>query len=244
MKYGIIIQARASSNRLPNKVLKDIEGKPMLLRQVKRLSNAIEKYPIIVATSNESSDDKIANLCSKNDIKIYRGSLSDVMQRFIECAEHFNLDYFVRVGGDDPLIDPDCCLKIISLNDKDNYDLIYASHRKGWPYGAACELISVKSLKKVHSKNINSFYKEHTIPYFFDNPKEFKIKKLNSPKSLLRPDYYLTVDYPEDLNLIREIFKHLQKKRSDFTFKEVINLIDNNSHLLSINRHLHKGFES
>ena len=65
MKYGIIIQARASSNRLPNKVLKDIEGMPMLLRQVKRLSNVIKKYPIIVATSQESSDDNIANLCSK-----------------------------------------------------------------------------------------------------------------------------------------------------------------------------------
>ena len=243
MKYGIIIQARASSNRLPDKVLKDIEGKPMLLRQVERLSNAIKKYPIIVATSKESSDDKIADLCLKNNIKIFRGSLSDVMQRFIKCAEHFNLDYFVRVGGDDPLIDPDCCLKIISCNNKKNYDLIFASHRKGWPYGAACELISVKSLKKVHFKNISSFYKEHTIPYFFDNQKEFNIKKLNSPKSLLRPDYYFTVDYSEDLDLVREIFKLLLKKSAEFTFKDVINLVDNNSHLLSINSHLHEGFE-
>ena len=83
--YGIIIQARMTSSRLPGKVLKDILGKPMLQRQIERLTIGT-KMPIVVATSNEISDNPIVSLCSELGINCFRGSLNNVVLRFLECA--------------------------------------------------------------------------------------------------------------------------------------------------------------
>lgn len=243
MNYGIVIQARTSSSRLPGKVLLDIEGLPMLFRQVDRLRQEIIDIPIIVATSNETSDDPVESMCDNYDINCYRGPLDDVMLRFIECADRYNLDFFVRVGGDDPLIDPKCCKELISTHKANNYDFIYASNREGWPYGAAAELISVNKLKEIHKNTNDAFYREHTIPYFFDNFQDFNIKKVRAPEDVCRPDYYFTVDFPEDLELVRQIFKSLVNQGSYFSFKEVINLIDQNPSFLEINKHLHEGFD-
>ena len=166
------------------------------------------------------------------------------MFRFIECAKSYNLDFIVRVGGDDPLADPDCCLKLISDHKIENNDFIYASNKKGWPYGSASELISMKALEAIHANTDNSFYREHTIPYFFDNKEKFNIKKLKASKEIHRPKYFFTVDFPEDLELIREIFKNLLEEDINFSFKRVIEFIDDNQHLLKINNHLHIGFEN
>ena len=113
--YGIVIQARMSSSRLPGKVLKDIAGKPMLQRQIERLKNDLA-YPVVVATSNDSSDDAIEVLCKKINTKIYRGSLDNVVSRFLDCSNEMCFSHIIRVGGDDPLIDPKCCSELIRLN--------------------------------------------------------------------------------------------------------------------------------
>ena len=242
-KYGIVIQARISSSRLPGKVLMDINGSPMLCRQVNRLKKFIPSIPIIVATSEDSSDDEIEKMCKKNDISCFRGPLENVILRFIKCSEKYDLDYIIRVGGDDPLIDPDCCKSLISENEKENIDFIYASCKTGWPYGAAAELIKVEALKKINASTDESFYREHTIPYFFDNPESFKIKKLNSPNQIRRPDYFFTVDFPEDLELVRKIFSKLLHIGDYFPFIKVIDLIDKNPHYLEINKKFHSGFD-
>ena len=241
--YGIVIQARASSTRLPNKVLMDIEGLPMLFRQVDRIKHFIPSVPVIVATSNELSDDPIQELCEEKGIDFYRGSLKNVVLRFIECADNFNLENIIRVGGDDPLIDSECCKALINSHKKEKKDFIYASSIQGWPYGAAAELISKQSLEIINSSTEDSFYQEHTIPYFFDHIDDFNIKKLKASDDINRPNYYFTVDYPEDLELVRKIFKKLCINGDYFTFKEVVELIDNYPALLDINKHLHEGFD-
>ena len=241
--YGVVIQARASSTRLPGKVLMDVEGKPMLLRQAERLRNGIGDLPLIIATSDESSDDKVEELCTKHGFTCFRGSLDDVMLRFIQCAQKYGIDYIVRVGGDDPLIDPDCCTTLVSMHRKEPCDFMYASNRDGWPYGCAAELISVSSLEKIHSQVDDALYKEHTIPYFFEHQDDFNIVKVLAPESIHRPDYYFTVDFPEDLEFIRSIFSRLLTEGEYFPLQRVISLIDGNSEMRDINKHLHSGFD-
>ena len=87
------------------------------------------------------------------------------------------------------------------------------------------------------------FYKEHTIPYFFDNAEDFRIKELKAPENINRPDYFFTVDFPEDLELVRNIFKRLSPEGDYFKFSQVIELIDANPEMLNINKHLHTGFD-
>lgn len=242
-KYGIVIQARTGSTRLPEKVLADIHGQPMLLRQLRRLIQGKKAPKLVVATSEHSSDDRVEELCSKYGFDCFRGPLNDVMNRVILCARKFQIDYIIRVGGDDPLIDPECCNYLMSLHQKNPCDFIYASNREGWPYGCAAELIDVKALEKIYAKTSNHFYLEHTIPYFFDHEDDFKIMKVKAPKGINCPDYYFTVDYPADLQLIRTIFLKLKNEGDFFSLKSVIKLMDENLDMQKINKHLHQGFD-
>lgn len=241
--YGVVIQARMSSARLPGKVLMDVEGKPMLQRQVERLRAGIGGTPLIVATSEHASDDPIETLCAKLGVSCFRGPLSDVMQRFILCARAHGLSHIVRVGGDDPLIDPDCCLELIRLHRQEPCDFMYASHREGWPYGCAAELIAVQALARIHATTNKPFYLEHTIPYFFDHPDEFRIHKARPPKGLCRPELAFTVDYPEDMELVRAIFRELRNEGDYFPLSRAIRLVDETPALRGINAHLHEGFD-
>lgn len=242
-KYGVIIQARTSSSRLPGKVLMDIDGQPMLLRQLKRLRRGLRIPKLLVATSNDSSDDPVEQLCYENGFECCRGSLNDVMGRFILCAKKRDIDYIIRVGGDDPLIDWECCNTLMELHMEHSYDFMYASNRQGWPYGCAAELIGRIPLEKIHSKTQEPLYLEHIIPFFFDNPEEFKTLKVKAPSEINRPEYYFSVDYAEDLKLVRMVFKELKSKGELFTLQDVIQLIDEKPELRDTNKNLHEGFD-
>lgn len=241
--YGVIIQARLSSTRLPGKVLLDVSGKPMLQRQTERLRKGIGDLPLIIATSDDRSDDTLEDFCRKQGIACFRGSLRDVMLRFIVCAREHGITHVVRVGGDDPLIDPDCCTELVRLHREDPADFLYASHREGWPYGCAAELIAIAALERIHDVTDETLYLEHTIPYFFDHPEAFSIRKVQSPHKLCRPDLAFTVDFPEDLELIRAVFHELRHEGDFFPLERVIRMMDDKPAIKTINQHLHTGFD-
>jgi spore coat polysaccharide biosynthesis protein SpsF len=243
LKFGIIIQARMNSSRLPGKVMMDIVGAPMLRRQIERLVGGLRDIPVVVATSLESTDDGIADLCLDIGCDCYRGALNDVMGRFILCAKQFDFSHIVRVGGDDPLIDPFCCMSLIDQFLNDSADFLYASHRDGWPYGCAAELFSVDALVKAYRATNEAKYLEHIIPYFFDNLNDFSIHKVVAPVGLRRPDLCFSVDYQEDLNLVREVYSELLNENTLFSMKEVIELMDAKPDLKLLNAHLHDGFD-
>ncbi len=241
--YGVVIQARMSSTRLPGKVLMDVEGKPMLQRQAERLRAGIDGLPLIVASSQDPSDSPIEALCNKLGIPCFRGPLNDVMLRFIQCGNKHGLTHLVRVGGDDPLIDPDCCMELVRIHKGKPYDFMYASNREGWPFGCAAELISVEALERIRAGTIEPLYLEHTVPYFFDHPDEFDILKVRAPATLCRPDWAFTVDYPEDMELVRTVFRELRGEGDYFPLARVIRLIEEKPEIRTINGHLHHGFD-
>ena len=232
-----------SSSRLPGKVLMDVEGQPMLYRQVDRLRQSLIDLPLVVATSEDASDDPIAKFCDENKVSCFRGSLDDVMLRFIKCGRNFGFDYLVRVGGDDPLIDPNCCNNLVALNSENPHDFMFASNRAGWPYGTAAELISLTALERAHALTDVAFHLEHIIPYFHENPDCFSIRKVFATEEICRPEYALTVDYPEDMQLIRRIFRELKLEGDYFSLARVIKLLDEKNELRLINQHLHDGFD-
>ena len=241
MNYCIFVQARLSSSRSPGKVLADIEGKPMLLRQLQRIRHGVNDIDIICVTSNDKSDDPIEELCSNNNFNFFRGSLNNVLQRYIDAADEFNVKNIIRIGGDDPLADHNSVTKLISEHEDE--DFLYTSHRSGWPYGTASELIKVSALRKIATLTSEELYKEHIIPFSWHNPDRFNMKKVFSPDSICRPEYYFSVDYEEDLQLIRNIFALLKSRGEFFSLKDVINLCDNQKDILEINKHLHSGFD-
>ena len=102
---GAIIQARMGSTRLPGKVLKNVGEKPLLLYMIERVRKSKKLDKVIVATSILEKDNVIEDFCKENNIDYFRGSESDVLQRYYECAKSYSLDIIVRLTADCPLID-------------------------------------------------------------------------------------------------------------------------------------------
>ena len=240
--YSVIIQARMGSTRSPGKINFLFDNEPMLVYQINRLK-AFNIENIIVATTDQPQDDITEKLAFDCSVRCFRGSENDVMKRFDDCCKTYNIKNVVRVGGDDPLIDPEGIKKLIEIHKKNpDYDLIYTSHPAGWIYGTAAELITAKSLNKANMIAEDKQDREHIIPHY-KKDKNMKKMMLDAPNDLHREDIYLSVDYQEDLDLIEQIVAHFTKncKRYDFTQTDLINLYDS-GRLKINNKHLHNGF--
>src|ERR1700761_5801083 len=99
-----VLQDRMSSTRLPGKVMAEVAGQPMLLRQIERLRRCERLDGILVATSMDPSDDALAAFLALSDIPLHRGPLDDVLARYDGAIQALALsDIVVRLTGDCPL---------------------------------------------------------------------------------------------------------------------------------------------
>ena len=241
-KIVAIIQVRIGSSRLPGKVLIPIVGKPMLWHIVNRVEKAKFIDQVVVATSVEKNDDKIARFCKKNNIEVFRGSENDVLDRYYECAKKYKADIVVRITADCPLIDPKIIGKSIKSYLKGNFDYIgvltgagsFKSKDKKYPDGMDCEVFAFQSLKKACREATSNKEREHVTVYILRNPNSFKIGKLESSKDY--SNIRLTVDHKEDLELVRKIYKELYPINKFFGLSDIIGLIKRQPGLLKINQ--------
>lgn len=169
MKIGAVILCRFNSSRLPGKILKEINGKPVLLYIYERLKK-IDNLNIIVATSNETSDDPIFNFCNTRGIHVYRGSLNNVSLRFLNAANQHDLDYIIRVNGDNLFIDIETMKYMIGLAKRNAYDFISNVKGRSFPYGMSIEIIRKSFYEKEYPNLVTKYYQEHVTIYFYENP--------------------------------------------------------------------------
>ena len=242
MDLAVIIQARMGSSRAPGKIAYLFQGEPMLAYQIKRLQHGGFSR-IYVATSEFDRDNLTVEIANKAGANCFRGSECDVMSRYLECANKFNLNLFYRVTGDDPLVDPDSMKILAKLQTEWKADLTYSNHPDGWVYGTTAELVTYAALARAFKETSDPLDREHVIPYLKRSGRFNCVPAKPSNLCHQRPDIYLSVDYPEDLHLVDQVLAHFTQigRRYDFTQDELIALYDSGS--LDIrNKHLHSGF--
>lgn len=239
IRIGILIAVRMSSKRLPKKALAMIEDQTLIEHLIDRVKLVKNADDVVVCTSTNPDDKVLTRIAEKKGIKWFRGEEDNVLKRFIDCAEREKLDIVVRVTGDNPLTSPDFIEKAIKHHLKSGAE--YTSTTE-LPQGTKGEVINVSALKRAHelAEDPNT---EFMTWYFTENSKFFKMEKVPVDKDMKRPNYRLTVDYPEDLELIREIYRRLYKPGSIIPLKKIIKLLDDNPELLKINVHVRKGDE-
>lgn len=223
MKIIAIIQSRMSSKRYPGKMLAPFLGKPMIHHVVDQIKSSKLKPKIILATSNEVSDDPLAFYAKKLDIKVVRGSLDDVVSRFTLVLNKIKCDAFFRVCGDSPLLLPYLFDSAAMIFKKYNYDLITNVYPKTFPAGMTIELIKTKIFIESEKKILQKYEREHLTQYFYRNSKDFKIfniKCLKSNSSNLK----LSLDRLQDLKRLEIWCKNKNKNYySLFPVKKHIN---------------------
>ena len=227
-----IIQARMGSTRLPGKTMekitKDERVIDFVVEQLK-FSKIIEK--IIVAIPDSIEDDVTYNHLLSKKIQTYRGSSRNVLDRYYQCAKNISSSVIVRVTADCPLIDPEIVDKVITKFIKNKFDYVSNTHPRTFPYGTETEVFSFNALEKAWNETRNDFDREHVTPYFYKNPNKFSIGNVIQEKN--QSNYRWTIDYNEDLELVKYIANNIIKK--PILTSDIINLIIKNPNLLKIN---------
>lgn len=237
MSIGIIIQARMESERLPGKMYKKILNKHLLEWVILRVKKSKLAEKIIVAIPDTKESSVLIPLIKKHKVDFYQGSLDNVLDRYIKAAEKFQIDFVIRITGDCPLIDSDLIDSSIKrykeFNNKPDYFYI-----EGCPRGLGdIEIIKLEALKKSISITKKPHHIEHVVSFILENPNLFEIKIEKVLPEIFRPDLRVCVDESADLILIKKIFNHF-KPREDITTREIIDYLDENPKLISINKNV------
>lgn len=236
MNIGVIIQARTTSTRLPEKVLLPLPkaDKSVLECVIDRASNSKFLTHTIVATTTDKSDDLIANLCESISVPCYRGQLEDVLSRYYFTAKEYNLDIIVRITSDCPLIDGAVIDSIIDQHIKEGNDYTSNVLQRTYPHGMDTEVMNFSALEKAYINATESFEREHVTPYINrTNADKFKIGH-----NLLSDNYSnirVTLDNKEDYTLLSLVYDFLYDKDDYFTNSDVINLFLDKPYLAAIN---------
>lgn len=231
-----IIQARMGSSRLPGKVLKQVNGIPLLEYQINRVKRSKLIDEIIVATSTSSQDDQIYALCEKIKVKCFRGSENDVLLRYYECAKKFKADVIVRLTADCPLIDPAIIDNTIKLYQKTGLD--YAANTippqtRKFPDGFDVEVFSSQALERTFKEAPDPHDREHVTFYMWKYDFGFKTAQLEAKNDYSK--FRFTVDYPEDFQVVEFIVNELAKKSIAGNLEEIISIIEAHPEIKEIN---------
>ncbi len=203
MKYIAIVYARHNSGRLPGKVLFNFGNQTVLGICVNKLSE-IEGLRIIVATSNETSDDPIVAWCQKNNTKVFRGDLEDVALRTRNCLDENSCDAFFRINADSPYVQTDLIKEAMRIFETGSFDMVTNVLERTYPYGIAVELIK-SELFCQKSLEFSVSEREHITSFFYKYPRDYKIFNIKNDVDL--STYRFVLDTPEDLEELTSLFK-------------------------------------
>jgi spore coat polysaccharide biosynthesis protein SpsF len=215
-----------SSKRFPGKVLQDLIGKPMIIRQISRIKRANNVGKIVVATTSSKDDDLLASTLLENEIEIYRGATDDVISRYVEVIRKFQANTVVRLTADCPLVMPELVDAMVEEFAKNNWDYLSNAISPTYPDGLDIEVFSAKSLMTLYSMNLTDLEKEHVTLGFHYRKNQFILQNYESGMDYSNLRW--TVDYPEDLEFIRQVYFNFRGREDLFGFQEVLSLVREN----------------
>ena len=232
MNIGIIVQARMGSTRLPGKILKKFDGEKTLLETLLENLHKVSGVKVIVATSVNANNDQLENFLLEKGELVYRGSESDVLDRFIQAAEINHVDGIVRICSDNPFLDWHGVSQLVEKAKTSDADYIgFRINEKPsilTHFGFWGEFVTLSALKRVASTTpVDSPAHEHVTWHIYNHPDEYKCEWIMCPEFLQgRDDIRLTIDTPEDLVNAQKVYADLKGKDSNFTLKDVVSYLD------------------
>lgn len=204
----IVAQARMSSTRLPGKVLMDLAGRPVVDHVIERCRRARLADDVWVATTTDPTDDVLVEHMGALGVPFVRGSLEDVLARYVLAAEHSKADVLVRVTCDCPLIDPAIIDRVIEAF-REQPEVDYCSNVlvRSFPIGMDTEVFSLAALLRADREASPGLEREHVTPYIYRRPETFRLRNVEAPQWANRPELRLTVDEMDDLEMMRALLE-------------------------------------
>ena len=237
-KIVIVVQARMSSSRLPGKVLLPILGKSLLYRMIERLGMISHHAQVVIATSEDETDDVIETEARQMNIACYRGSMNNLLDRHYQAAKHLGARIVLKIPSDCPLIDPviiDQALDFYFAHPGE-YDYVSNLHPATFPDGNDVEIMTMGCLERTWKEAKRSLELEHTTPYIWENPEKFNIGNVIWDTGL---DYSMshrfTIDYEADYQFIKRVYEELYPTKPGFFCEDILDLLEENPEIYNIN---------
>jgi spore coat polysaccharide biosynthesis protein SpsF len=228
-----ILQARVSSSRLRGKVLADLCGAPMIVRQIERLRRSRLIDHLVVATSVDASDDALVEVIEARGLTIMRGSLQDVLDRFASVAREIASEHVVRLTGDCPLADPNVVDAVIAHHLVGGGDITTNSVEPSLPDGLDVEVMRRDVLLAAAQEATLDFEREHVTQFVYRRPERFRVQHYRAPQDWSGMRW--TVDEADDLAFVRAVFEALYPVKPDFGLHDVLGLLRERPELAAIN---------
>ena len=237
----IVCQARLGSTRLPRKVLLPLAGQPLILRFLERVAQSRLATQIVVATTEETCDDVLANTCADAGYNVFRGHSTDLLDRHYRAALAYQADVVVKIPSDCPLIDPSVIDAVIGayIDNVDSVDYVSNLHPGTWPDGNDVEVMSMKVLERAWHAAEQPHEREHTTPWMWDNNPEVRVSNVSWSNGLdLSMSHRWTIDYPEDYVLMKAIYDNLYLIHPRFSTAKILSFLIDHPEVAGANAHL------
>lgn len=200
-QIAAVILARMSSARLPGKALMMVQELTLLECIVTRLQRVeVSGFSPILATSTDSTDDRLVAAADKFGVRVFRGSRDDVMARFVEAAKACDAEYAARINADSPLVEPSLLREAVTLVHSEGPDFVTTKPNTHLPYGVAAEVVRVSIIEDLHDAS-SPAEREHVTTALYRQLNPSAIARAGSDLPC-RPDLSLAIDTQADLERI------------------------------------------
>ena len=225
----VVLQARMSSTRLPGKVMSQINGHPMIYWEISRISKAKLVNKTVVAISDQSSDDILANYLESIHQEYIRGSLDNVLSRYVKAEENYNPSAIIRLTADCPLVMPELIDQYLEIFYKSNFDYLSNTLELSYPDGLDIEIIRPGIFKELLEFNLSEEEKEHVTLGVYSRKDKFRTHNVSNQTNI--SDFRWTVDTLDDLVFVKSVYEHFESKEMNFTFEDVLKYVTDNPNL-------------
>lgn len=231
MKIGFLITARLKSTRLPLKIMKDLNGEPVIQRIVERAQEIhnISDENIVICTSDNPQDKPLIEIAKKTEVSCFLGDPDDVIKRLHDAAVDHDLDYTLGITADNPLFSIEYANKVVDVIKRQQPDFIKI---QGLPFGAAVWGMNVKALRTICI--VKTIVDTEIWGYLIDRPELFNIVTLKAAKQVNRPQYRLTLDYSQDYQLISHLYTTIPFTTT-LPLEKVVEYLDRHPEIAALN---------
>jgi spore coat polysaccharide biosynthesis protein SpsF len=220
-----IVQARSTSSRLPGKVLMNLHGAPMILRQLERVQRSETIDHIVVATSDDPSDHELAEIVSEAGYDIVRGPLNDVLARFSQTIDQHHPDVVVRITADCPLISPHVIDLVAQAFHSSEADYVSNTLAPTYPDGLDVEVMKASALQQLANNTSDPVEREHVTLGIYRKPDQFRVENFPDPSGADHSDLRWTVDDSDDFAFVTRVYESLFPQNPAFDYPDVLALL-------------------
>lgn len=206
-----------------------------------RLRHARSLENVVLAVPDGPRDEALRHMAQTESIPCFAGSEVDLVDRLLSAAIRFGGDPVVRVTGDCPLVDPALIDQLVDIYAEREGELDYVSNVRPptFPHGLDAEVYSRATLHRLSQEIQDPLYREWFPLYLWEHEDEYRTYNLKYPTDLSHLRW--TVDYPEDLTFVREVYRVLSTPDRIFGMDDVLGLLEARPDLSQINAHHHRG---